>query len=117
MFRCNHRHQGAHYLSLLKLHLLKQSVKIHRCVVNLVVWLHMLSGPCWCVSAALFRNQTASEQCGTHTSKQYLVGRDGSVGIATRYRQDGPGIESRLGETFRFRPDRAWGPPSLLYDG
>jgi hypothetical protein len=23
-------------------------------VVNLVVWLHMLSGPCWCVSAALF---------------------------------------------------------------
>ena len=23
MFRCNHHHQGAHYLSLLKLHLLK----------------------------------------------------------------------------------------------
>ena len=30
MFRCNHHHQGAHYLSLLKLRLLKQSIKIHR---------------------------------------------------------------------------------------
>jgi hypothetical protein len=28
MFRCNHHYQGAHYLSLLKLHLLQQSVKI-----------------------------------------------------------------------------------------
>jgi len=39
MFRCNHHHQGAHYLRLLKLQLLKQSIKIHWCVVNLVVWL------------------------------------------------------------------------------
>jgi len=31
MFWCNHHHQGAHYLSLLKLQLLKQSIKIHRC--------------------------------------------------------------------------------------
>jgi hypothetical protein len=31
MFRCNHHHQGAHYLSLLNLQLLKQSIKIHRC--------------------------------------------------------------------------------------
>jgi hypothetical protein len=23
-------------------------------MVNLVVWLHMLSGPCWCMPAALF---------------------------------------------------------------
>jgi len=28
MFRCNHHHQGAYYLSLLKLLLLKQSIKI-----------------------------------------------------------------------------------------
>ena len=41
-------------------------------------------------------------------------GRDSSVGIATRYRLDGPGIESRWGgEFFRTRPD----PPSLLYNG
>jgi len=26
MFRCNHHHQGAHYLNLLKLQLLKQSI-------------------------------------------------------------------------------------------
>ena len=40
--------------------------------------------------------------------------RDGSVGIATRYGLDSPGIESRWGgEIFRTRPDRPWGPPSL----
>jgi hypothetical protein len=31
IFRCNHHHQGAHYLSLLKLHLVKQPIKIHWC--------------------------------------------------------------------------------------
>jgi len=45
------------------------------------------------------------------------VGRDSSVGIATGYGVDGPGIESRAGEIFRTRPDRPWGPPSLLYNG
>ena len=46
------------------------------------------------------------------------VGRDCSVGIATRYGLDGLGIESRCGgEIFRTRPDRPWGPPSLLYEG
>jgi hypothetical protein len=29
MFQCNHHHQGAHYLSLLKLQLLKESIKMH----------------------------------------------------------------------------------------
>jgi hypothetical protein len=49
--------------------------------------------------------------------------RDSSVGIATRYGLDGPGIECRRGggggggEIFRIRPDRPWGPPSLLYNG
>jgi hypothetical protein len=46
-----------------------------------------------------------------------LVGRDSSVGIATRYGLEGPGIESRLGEIFCTHPDRPWGPPSLLYHG
>jgi hypothetical protein len=38
--------------------------------------------------------------------------RDSSVGIATRYGLDGPGIESRWGggKIFRTRPDRPWGP-------
>jgi hypothetical protein len=45
MFRFNHHHQGAYYLSLLKLQLLKQSVKIHRCG-----WFGgILLGPYWCV--------------------------------------------------------------------
>jgi len=43
--------------------------------------------------------------------------RDSSVGTATRYRLDGPGIESRRGEIFRTRSDRPLGPPSLLYNG
>ena len=40
-----------------------------------------------------------------------------SVGIATGYGLDGPGIESRWGEIFRTCPERPWGPPSLLYNG
>jgi hypothetical protein len=40
-----------------------------------------------------------------------------SVGIATDYGLDGPGIESRWGDIFRTCPDRPWGPPSLLYNG
>jgi hypothetical protein len=40
-----------------------------------------------------------------------------SVGIATGYGLDGPGIESRWGEIFRTCPDRPWGPLSLLYNG
>jgi hypothetical protein len=36
------------------------------------------------------------------------LGRDSSVGIATRYGPVG-------GEIFRTRPDRSWGLPSLLY--
>jgi hypothetical protein len=47
-----------------------------------------------------------------------FVGRDSSVGIATRYGLHGPGIESRCGRDFShsFRP--ALGPTqSLLYNG
>ena len=41
-------------LCLLKSQLLKQPIKIHRCVVNtVVVWLHML-GPYWCLYVAAF---------------------------------------------------------------
>jgi hypothetical protein len=45
------------------------------------------------------------------------VGRDSSVSIATRYGLDGPGSNPGGAEIFRTRPDRPWGPPSLLYDG
>jgi hypothetical protein len=40
------------------------------------------------------------------------MGRDSSVGIATRYGLDGTGIESRWGEMFHTRPDRSWGHPA-----
>ena len=39
------------------------------------------------------------------------------VGIATGYGLDGPGSNSGGGKIFRTRPDRSWGPPSLLYNG
>ena len=45
------------------------------------------------------------------------MGRYSSVGIATRCRLDGPGIESVEGEIFRIRLDRPWDAPSLLYNG
>ena len=46
------------------------------------------------------------------------MGRDSSVDIATRYGQEGPGIESQWGdEIFHTCPDRPWGPLSLLYNG
>ena len=50
---------------LLKLQLLKQSIKIHRCVVNtVVVWLHIL-GPYWCLYVALCH-------CNTETCREFF---------------------------------------------
>ena len=50
--------------------------------------------------------------------KYYEENGPGSVGgIASGYRLDGPGIESRWGEIFLTCPDRPWGPPSLLLNG
>ena len=47
-----------------------------------------------------------------------MMGRDSSVGIATRYGLDGPGIEYRWrGDISIIRPHRPYGPPSLLYNG
>jgi len=43
--------------------------------------------------------------------------RDSSVGIATRYGFDGPGMESRWGRDFPHASRPAQGPPSLLYNG
>jgi hypothetical protein len=50
------------------------------------------------------------------TAPFFAFGPGSSVGIATGYRLDGPRIESDGGEIFRTRPDRPWGPPSLLYN-
>jgi hypothetical protein len=45
------------------------------------------------------------------------VGRDSSVGIATRDGLNGPGIESRWGRDFLHLSRMALGPTSLLYNG
>ena len=45
------------------------------------------------------------------------VGRDSSVDIATRYGLTAWGSNPGVGEIFRIRPNRSWGPPSLLYNG
>jgi hypothetical protein len=42
--------------------------------------------------------------------------KNSSVGIATRYGLEGPGIESRWVDIFRTSPDWLRGPPSLLYN-
>jgi hypothetical protein len=46
-----------------------------------------------------------------------MCGAGSSVGIATEYGLDGPGIESRWWQDFSARPDRPLRPPSLLYNG
>jgi len=48
---------------------------------------------------------------------QKVCGSGSSVGIATELQVGGSGIESRWGRDFHARPDRPWGPPSLLYNG
>jgi len=45
-----------------------------------------------------------------------ISGPGSSVGKATGYELDGPGSSPGGGEIFRTRPDRPWGPPSLLYN-
>jgi len=44
-------------------------------------------------------------------------GQGSSVGIETGLRAGRSGIESRWGRDISARPDRPWGPPSLLYNG
>jgi hypothetical protein len=49
--------------------------------------------------------------------RRFMVGRDGAIGIATLYRLDGPGIESRWECDFLQPCKFPWGPPSLMYIG
>ena len=62
-------------------------------------------------SSVLFRVSTLSEQNST------IVGRDSSVGIATRYGLDGPEIEFRWGRDFPHTSRPALGPiqPPILW--
>ena len=62
-------------------------------------------------------NFETTEEFQRNVHRTFTVSGPGSsVGIATDYGLDRPGIVSRWGEIFRH-PDRPWGPPSLLYNG
>jgi len=54
-----------------------------------------------------------------YLSPRYVVtlGPGSVVGIESAYGLDGQVIEFRWGEIFRTRPERSWGPPTLLYNG
>ena len=52
-----------------------------------------------------------------HVSTRKKYGPGSSVGIATDYGLDGSGSNPGGDEIFRTRPDRPWGPLSLLYNG
>ena len=43
------------------------------------------------------------------------MGRDSSLSIGTHYRLEGSGSDPGGGEIFHTRPDRPWGPPTLLH--
>ena len=63
-----------------------------------------------------FLNETSTiEIC--HTLSTLTKDRDSSVGIATRYGLDGPGIECRWWRYFAHLSRAAVGPASLLYNG
>ena len=55
--------------------------------------------------------------CDFVSVKQMYVGRDSSVGIATKLRAGRSWDRIPGGEIFRSRPDRPWGPHSLLHNG
>jgi hypothetical protein len=67
---------------------------------------------CWCQQTINFRNSFSRF---FFPFDVVIVGRDSSVGIATRWtvRGSNPGGC----EIFRTRPHRSWGSPSLLYNG
>ena len=80
----SHHHQGAHYSCLLKLQLLKWPIIIYRCVV---MWLHILVGPCWCMyvyvpNSAMYAHQKGPTDMCSHitTHRCILIGNFNNFG-------------------------------------
>ena len=69
----------------------------------------------WVISV-YFSLRNILPKSGTLYIYIYVGSQNSSVGIATRYGLDGPGIESRSGEIFRTCPDRPRGPTSLRHN-
>jgi hypothetical protein len=70
---------------------------LFKVLLKILLWLSALG---YCVTTVLVED----------------VGRDSSVGIATRYGLEGPGTESRWGRDFPPSSILPWSPPSLLYN-
>ena len=84
------------------------------------IWLKVLLRPSFCGSVqrycvACFKLDNKSKFC--HNCYSVHAFSVSSVGIATGYGLDCPGIESRWGEIFHTCPDLPWGPPNFLYNG
>jgi hypothetical protein len=69
------------------------------------------------VEVLLLKFKTLYSECFFHIVFSSKVGRDSTVGIATRYGLDGPVLDPGRGEVFCTWPDWLWSPPSLLYNG
>ena len=81
----------------------KYHVNIHPCILSVCVCV------CVCTRASFLVNSEIKDfHC--YWYKSHVVGRDSSVGIATRYGLDGPGIESRWGWNFPHPSRPALGP-------
>jgi hypothetical protein len=77
------------------------------CMASYVKW-PKFSSPVWKIYSIHLKISKLHQQ---------FVGPDSSVGIATCYGLDGPGIDPGWGEIFHNPPDRPWVPPSLRYNG
>jgi hypothetical protein len=78
------------------------------------------AAPDTCTFYFLLHSSTRTKlemQCNNYTMYSTICGPGSSVGIATDYGLDGPGMESRWGARFSPHVQTAWGPSSLLYNG
>ena len=64
-----------------------------------------------CVYVRL-RNECNTDAAAWREATSWHMGSDSSVGKATSYRLDGPGIDPGGDEIFRTRPVRTWGHPA-----
>ena len=69
------------------------------------------------ISVIKYSRRREKRHSGFKRSKSIACGPGSSVGIATGYGLDGPGIESRWGRDFQHLSRPALGSLSLLYNG
>jgi len=72
MFRFNHHHQGAYYLNFPEVISYENNQSKYIVVDGLLVWLHILLGPYWCVCGALFGMKILNSVPHTH-AHQYVM--------------------------------------------